>query len=532
MLPSLAISETARSLRARRRDTLRQFAMAANVPPAQQQGAPHPPPPQPPVPNAGVPQAAANAAAPDALAAALQALAGAIANLQNQGGNPPPNLNPNVLDPFNAPNPFDLSSRAGSYAFATASAALDELWDGTIEKFPAFIISLRVRASEVRWNAAAPQGIMSYTVNATACNLLTEYHSIPEADLEAARLARADPRAIQNSKALYKCLKSSITGDLKAILFDQAGNLPTTEDGPLLFKKLTSFTMAASLQLSMMSFKNIIDFDPAAHGFSVPLVNTKLNHLFVLATTRERRLQETEKIQHTLTVYDRIKQPETWAQWVRIQVDRFDDGAITNCQDFMNSGALKYQKISSSSSGFSGSSSTLAEDIVAMVASTTKRKTLASSSNSSNSASTPPPTTGAPKKVPPFVKHFKSSSGPDATIYKVGDTKEFNGQTYHFCDCTTHRDRIKWHTHPASTCRTRLRWLQNKDAGSVPPIANIADTDSSSTPSTLDDTSTVPPSAPDPTDVTALLSSALTLTNDHPAVAASIADALNAFHDS
>jgi hypothetical protein len=59
----------------------------------------------------------------------------------------------------------------------------------------------------------------------------------------------------------------------------------------------------------MLSFKMILEFDPAVHKFHIPTINTKLNHLFVLATTRERTLQPSERILHTITSYSRIKQP-------------------------------------------------------------------------------------------------------------------------------------------------------------------------------------------------------------------------------
>jgi hypothetical protein len=110
----------------------------------------------------------------------------------------------------------------------------------------------------VKWNAADPQGILTFAGH----NLLTHYHSVTDEDIANARTTRVDPRAIQNTPALYKCLKSSITGDLRATVFDQTDNLLATEDGPALFKKLTTFTMVASTQLSMLSFKNILEFDP------------------------------------------------------------------------------------------------------------------------------------------------------------------------------------------------------------------------------------------------------------------------------
>jgi hypothetical protein len=81
-----------------------------------------------------------------------------------------------------------------------------------------------------------------------------------------------------------------------------------TKDGPTLFKQLNTFTMVASLQLSMLSFKHILELEPVDHVFNVPTINTKLNqHLFPLATTCEQQLLNSERIQHTLTVYSRMR---------------------------------------------------------------------------------------------------------------------------------------------------------------------------------------------------------------------------------
>ena len=108
---------------------------------------------------------------PAALANAIQALTAVLQTLQaNPPVAPAAAAHANILDDFESIYPFDLGSRAGSYASAKASAPLDGTWDGTVEKPPSFIISLRVSASEVRWNAPAPQGILD--INGS--NLLTD----------------------------------------------------------------------------------------------------------------------------------------------------------------------------------------------------------------------------------------------------------------------------------------------------------------------------------------------------------------------
>ena len=66
-------------------------------------------------------------------------------------------------------------------------------------KIPSFIISLRVRASEVRWNAPAPQVILDII----GSNLLTDYHILTILEVDNASTALVDTRATQNTSALY-----------------------------------------------------------------------------------------------------------------------------------------------------------------------------------------------------------------------------------------------------------------------------------------------------------------------------------------
>ena len=96
------------------------------------------------------------------------------------------------LNPFASKYPFGIGSRAVSHAFEKSSAALDTTWNGTIENFPAFLLSLRVCALEANWGAAAPRGILLHDVDGTARNLLTEHHHMTAAILEASRTAQTN----------------------------------------------------------------------------------------------------------------------------------------------------------------------------------------------------------------------------------------------------------------------------------------------------------------------------------------------------
>eukprot|EP00980_Cylindrotheca_fusiformis_P026869 scaffold17784_cov76-Cylindrotheca_fusiformis.AAC.1 len=88
-------------------------------------------------------------------------------------------------------------------------------------------------------------------INGTGHNLLEKYHLITDTDVEAAHRNRIDPRARQNARAFYHCLKSTLEGDIRSTLFDQLANTPTVEDGATLFMRITKFSLASSLQMTI-----------------------------------------------------------------------------------------------------------------------------------------------------------------------------------------------------------------------------------------------------------------------------------------
>jgi len=375
------------------------------------------------------------------------------------------------------------------------------------------------------------KSIASNTITISRHNILTDYHSMTDDEVDTVSLNRTDDGAIQNSSTLFKCLESSVTGDLKATIFTQSGNLPENEDRIKLFKLLTSFTTTASLQLSMISFNNILHFNSALHKFSIPTIKSKLINLVMLATTNTREFLDAEKIQHTINVYNKIKQPEIWAQWVRNQVDQFEEVKVAVCQTFMNKVLVKYNRIigdGEHGDAFHGSTNTLQQDIVAM---------LFKGSTEKGKKKTPPKKTpgkdndeeSTPKarEFPPFAKWFKSPTSEGYVEYKAGDTKDYNGKPWHYCDAPNHRNRIKWHTHATSECHTRSSWLKTDEGAAA--TANIApvtvifeDTASAAERAVLSDST-----SSNPSNVTTLLASALNMVGDNDNIKDLIAKAIN-----
>jgi hypothetical protein len=193
----------------------------------------------------------------------------------------------------------------------------------------------------------------------------------------------------------------------------------------------------------------------------------------------------------------------------------------------MNSAVIKYNKISGTSEGgFSGASITLQEDIVAMVAAVKRKAPTppAGAPYKPKPKPGPPTPDGKPKKMPPFAKHFKSSTETGYVTYKVGDSKPWDNTTWYFCDCPNHRDRIKWHTHSAADCHTRTVWIERKaSGGSIGNASDVKDEDVTT------DNDSAPTNAA--ADITGLLALAMNMVGDNAIARDLIADALNAVHD-
>jgi len=129
----------------------------------------------------------------------------------------------------------------------------------------------------------------------------------------------------------------------------------------------------------------------------------------------------------------------------------------------MNTAVLKCNKINSTENGFKGSVHTVQEDIVALIATKATNKSLKKKRRTTfkeEDDEADPPKEIFSKGSPPWLKHFKDADG---NKHKIGDTKEFKGKTYHYCDTPNYRDRTKRHIHTAVDCSVRKKWLKKQD---------------------------------------------------------------------
>ena len=311
------------------------------------------------------------------------------------------------------------------------------------------------------------------------------------------------------------------------MMFDQEDHWTHHEDGPTFLVKLLSMTTTSTLQMALQAMKDIQNLDPAAHSYNIPIVNSTFNRLFILATTGQRALTEPEKLQHILTGYARIKQPEEWAQWVLTQMDAFDQNNLTNAQAFMNLASLKYQKIASQHGSFNGRPTTEKQDILAMMSlSKNKPKRQPPPPKDDLPAATPPK---KPKRdltaLPPFATWYKKSGAPNAPTFKHGDTKDHNNHKWYFCEYPNHLNRVRWHPFDCANCRQWKKWKAAGGNSTPPPPATPAPAPAAN-PAVTDTADTDEPAADPAASVTALLAQAMSLSSGNDAIYGAIADVL------
>ena len=125
--------------------------------------------------------------------------------------------------------------------------------------------------------------------------------------------------------------------------------------------------------------------------------------------------------------------------------------------------------------GFKGLVHTVQEEInVALFASQSKSKKLPNRKAYDDDTEPPPNKQKCGRKHPPFLKHYNDSTDKK---YKIGDTKEHDGSTFHFCDAPTHKDQLKRHTHSRDQCCVRKAWLQESggDNANISAQANAGE---------------------------------------------------------
>ena len=403
-----------------------------------------------------------------------------VAALLQQLQHGAPHYDDDPIDPVESDDPLNRHSRLGSTLYNKSAEALTTTWNGDHQDLAAFANALLLRARTFRWSTNGATDVVTITPNAnpignaaganhTGFNLFIDYRSITLEMVEQARAARTNPRAIQNSKAMFECIAASLTGRIHSLLFEQAGNLPI-EDGPLLFIKAITCSQAIGTAATIDSIRRLDNFDPATVGYDIIKVNTTMfNLLNQAAAISGKAFSNDMQVAYMIKTYERIKQPEAWVRWVETQRAA---NPPPDCQSLANN-AVSHASTLANQDSWSPSKLSPVETVQAMIAKFKSDKKPQGKGNPKGNDPKKRKDGGnnkfdknkKPKKEsgnkPPFVTY--TTKGKNGPPHKVGDHKKWENTTYYFCDCPNHKDKLHWHSHEAKDCRTRLKWLKEKD---------------------------------------------------------------------
>ena len=384
-----------------------------------------------------------------------------IATLQQIVQHLPANAAPPVAvttDPHREDGPYNLRDRFGDSAYREAKQKITVEWDGTISKKMDFINSVRLKAEQCHWTANDPHGIC--TVNGKS--LFHDYSKITLAEITTAKQARVDLRAIQNATAMFSSISAALTGNLRRQLFANVDEMPDTTDGVALYWSALHHSGGVTAESGFQSAQTLYSYSPKIHKFNIKQINVYLRGLFVDARSNGFE-SDAAKFMLTVNVYLKIKQPVQWVTFTdSVKRGHYNNNPIDTAR-LMN---LAEETASSlQHNGYwSPSLNTAQEDmqnLVSLYAKQSEDKKEKATKNKSTSKKNSDDK--SKKDLPPFITHTKTSLKADGKPYKVGDTKEWNGVTYHFCDYPDHKNKCHWHKFPASECRNRKKWIDSKN---------------------------------------------------------------------
>ena len=394
-----------------------------------------------------------DAATAQQLAAAIQALAAAAAALP-----PPPAPAAPAADLLTSPyegDPLNLASRHRSSLFRDGAQALASKFTRKVNTLQLFLADLKTRAKTCRWDHPT-HGILTVAAADTEYNLLNDYSKITDAQVEAARVARntadVSPRAKQNSQMMYECLMASITEEAKLALASRDQEFH--EDGPSLFYHVVSQLFMATFSDAQATRDNLSDFHPKRFRYDVIQVNNYISSAVMTlkaAASAGGTITDQEILYFQFKVYKKIKAPAEWTMHILFLESTVASTPGYTPETLFNETQAKYTTLLNQGL-WKPSDKTPEEQTLAMVAQQQQAK------KSPNNSTKSKPTSGQSskatdkdKKSPPFA----NSPG------KLGDTKQWNGKTNHWCPAT--HKHSHWHTHKVEECNTYKKMLKEQN---------------------------------------------------------------------
>ena len=172
--------------------------------------------------------------------------------------NPAPQAPVFALGPGQDNMVLDWSIPADTKLYYKAIAALDNKFDGTPEKFIAFLASVTSQAQQFRWNL-----ILAIPVGMNTRELLTDNGRIimDEINNHATTYTGMKTREAQNSEMLYHFLTNSVNMEFttKLVLYQEDYMINGVPIGACLFKKVIQLTYVDTMATTSHICETLMD---------------------------------------------------------------------------------------------------------------------------------------------------------------------------------------------------------------------------------------------------------------------------------
>ena len=339
------------------------------------------------------------------------------------------------LSPFDG-GTLNLASKTDSQLFTDACKALPTTFSGKPEDLPSFIKDLSERAQFCRWDSEQ-HGILTVGIR----NLLTDYGAITEEDINEARNARINGthHSRQNALMMYQCVYASLTDEAKTQLIGRS--IPS--DGPTLFYTVVRSTFTATFSHAQSTREQLMTLHPKKFNYDVAKINDFIRVAFqaINAVTPTTPVSDQEALFLIFRVYKQIKNPSDWLHHIR-HLENTAATASLKPAELMSQATAKFNELKDHTS-WKPSDLSAEEQFIAMMnkqLQSSQKKPNKNNKNNKNKNDKKKKDEGS-KKPPPFA----SQQG------KPGDSKEWDGKTWHYCPFdhkTSH-----WVLHEPKDCK-------------------------------------------------------------------------------
>ena len=248
---------------------------------------------------------------------------------------------------------------------------------------------------------------------------------------------------------------ASITEEAKSALVSREQDFH--EDGPSLFFHVVSQLFTATFSNAQVTRDNLSDFHPKRFRYDVIQVNNYISSAVMTlkaASSAGGTITDQEILYFQFKVYKKIKAPAEWTTHILFLESTVASTPGYTPETLFNETQAKYTTLLNQGL-WKPSNKTPKEQTLAMVAQQQQVKKGSNNPAMSNPNATQgtKPTEKDKKNPPPLPPHLP--------IYKLGDTKQWNGKTYYWCPAN--HKHSHWHTHKVEECNTYNKMMKEKN---------------------------------------------------------------------